>query len=148
MHRPRLYLAGPLFSEAELTYNRSIERLLSKYFSVYLPQRDGNLFVDVISSGYTVNEAQRQVFESDCNALADCGVFLLIMDGRVIDEGAAFELGLAYAQGKMCCGLQTDPRRLLPHGNNPMISSALSAVFSSTQELTMWCERRCTSRVG
>lgn len=35
------------------------------------------------------------------------------------------------ALDKLCIGLQTDIRRLLTCGNNPMIESALSVVFSS-----------------
>lgn len=140
MSKPRLYLAAPLFSEAELSYNLRLKAILVRYFNVYLPQEDGHLFVDLVAKGMTVAEAQAAIFECDCAVLREADVLLLVMDGRIIDEGAAFELGLAYALGKVCCGLQTDPRRLLPEGNNPLITGALSTVFSSTEEMVMWCE--------
>jgi nucleoside 2-deoxyribosyltransferase len=60
------------------------------------------------------------------------------MDGRVIDEGASFELGYAYSRGKVCIGLKTDVRRLLAIGDNPMIECALRAVFGSVEGVLAW----------
>jgi nucleoside 2-deoxyribosyltransferase len=68
-------------------------------------------------------------------------VLLIVLDGRTVNEGASFELGVAYALEKTCLGLQTDPRRLLPIGNNPMIDAALSQVFASIHELICWASR-------
>jgi nucleoside 2-deoxyribosyltransferase len=139
--RPKLYFAAPLFSEAELSFNSRIAKLLSPFFSVYLPQEDGCLMVELVRSGVSVKEAEATVFQLDMIALRQCNVFLIVLDGRVIDEGAAFELGVAHAFGKTCVGLQTDPRRLLGTGNNPMISSALSSVFSTSETLLEWANR-------
>lgn len=75
------------------------------------------------------------IFRSDIEAIRTCDALVIVLDGRSVDEGAAFELGYACAIGKSCFGLQTDPRRLLPVGNNPMIVGALDAILPSTQEL-------------
>ena len=136
-----LYLAAPLFSVAEQTFNSSLERQLSPWFEVFLPQRDGLLFTELVAKGDTIDSARQIIFRGDIAAIRRSEVFLVVLDGRTVDEGASFELGFAYALGKTCLGLQTDPRRLLPMGNNPMIDSALSRVFNSTNDLIQWLQR-------
>jgi len=54
---------------------------------------------------------------------------------NTIDEGAAMELGYAYSKGKHCVGYSTDPRSLLPNGQNPMIDGCLDAIAHSHAEL-------------
>lgn len=60
---------------------------------------------------------------------------LIILDGRTVDEGAAMELGVAFSKGKTCIGYSTDPRTLLPNGQNPMISCCLATTVHSVNEL-------------
>lgn len=142
---PKLYIAGPLFSEAELEFNRKIRDLLYDHFEVYLPQEDGGLLFDMVGEGVPVEEATKSVFLMDVDALENCDVFLIILDGRAVDEGAAFELGFAFARGKACFGLRTDPRQLLATGNNPMIETPLKEVFADTLSLRKWAQsfRHC-----
>jgi nucleoside 2-deoxyribosyltransferase len=139
--RPWLYVAGPLFSEGELEFNRRLSNRLGRYFRVYLPQRDGILLASVARSTRShqrIPKAAGDIFRADVAAIRNSDVLLIVLDGRAVDEGAAFELGFAHAVGLNCYGLQTDPRRLLPYGNNPMISGALIRVFASLDELTTW----------
>jgi nucleoside 2-deoxyribosyltransferase len=138
INRLKLYLAGPLFSEAELSFNRQIRDLLQKYFDVFLPQEDGELLVELIKAGMPIEEAKKSVFLKDIEAIKNADYLLIILDGRSIDEGAAFELGFAYSLDKKCIGYQSDPRRLLPLGNNPMIDLALSKTVTSRSELLEW----------
>jgi len=137
----RVYLASPLFSEAELMFNREIRDLLKEYFDVYLPQEDGGLMVDMIKDGMSLLEAQHSVFLGDIKAIRSSDYLFIILDGRSIDEGAAFELGYAHALGKKCIGYQSDPRRLLPVGNNPMVECALERILTSRTELLMWASQ-------
>ena len=133
-----IYIAGPLFSEAELCFNRAVKEILKKSFDVYLPQEDGELLDNTIQTGGDVCAAIKRIFHADVAAIKRCDTILVILDGRTIDEGAAFELGVAYTLGKTCLGLQTDPRRLLKTGNNPMIAYPIEHVFSSLRELEVW----------
>ena len=144
--RPLVYLAAPLFSEAELSYNLLLTGILERYVDVYLPQRDGGKLVDLVAKGVDIEVAYKSIFERDVEALKDADVLFLLMDGRSIDEGAAFELGYAAALKKTCVGLQTDPRRLLPLGNNPMIQVPLQLVFRSTDEVAQWVEKLFNQR--
>lgn len=139
--KPRIYIAAPLFSEAEREFNKRVKHLLLPYFGVYLPQEDGGLMVDMIAAGISPQDAAQHVFQTDVNALETCNIMLIILDGRSIDEGAAFELGFAFARGKQCVALRTDPRQLLATGNNPMIESAVCQTFTSLDTLLEWANK-------
>ena len=136
--RCRLYLAGPLFSDAERTFNHNLKKLLNPHFDVYLPQEDGGLIINMIKAGLTPKLASQKVFDIDIRAMNECDLLLIILDGRTVDEGAAFELGYAHAKGKPCYGLKTDFRQLLSFGNNPMIDGSLESIFESVEELLDW----------
>jgi nucleoside 2-deoxyribosyltransferase len=138
--RLAVYLAGPLFSDAERSFNLKLKRLLVPCFDVYLPQEDGGLLVDMIAEGAPPKVASRHVFLGDVQAIRDADLLIIILDGRSVDEGAAFELGFAYALGKPCYGLKTDPRQLLAIGNNPMIDGPLEYIFQSVDELVDWAK--------
>lgn len=138
--RPLIYLAAPLFSKAELSFNLELTEILEKYLDVYLPQRDGGKVVDLVAKGVPVKDAYKFIFDRDLEALRNSHALLIVLDGRTIDEGAVFELGVAYSTGKCCVGIQTDPRRLLPLGNNPMVECALERVFLNTTEMTAWAK--------
>lgn len=136
MLKPFLYLAAPLFSAAERVFNQQLAARLASHFTVYLPQRDGGLFVELVrGKGISPDMAARQVFEADIKAINAANVLLAVLDGRTVDEGVALEVGYAYAIGKPCHGLQTDPRRLLPEGNNPMIAGALRGITLGLEQL-------------
>jgi nucleoside 2-deoxyribosyltransferase len=136
--RQLLYFAAPLFSEAELSFNIKLTAELEKYVDVYLPQRDGGKLVDLVERGVPIKSAYKSIFERDLDALEESDALVIVLDGRTIDEGAVFELGVAFAMGKHCVGLQTDPRRLLPVGNNPMVENALDRVFKDIADLGLW----------
>jgi nucleoside 2-deoxyribosyltransferase len=139
--RPSLYVAGPLFSDAERSFNDLLKVELSPFFDVFLPQCDGELFVDLVASGMTSTLARAQIFQVDLGAIEAADVILIVLDGRSVDEGAAFELGFAFALRKLCVGLQTDPRRLLCSANNPMIDKALDEHFVSVEQLINWARK-------
>lgn len=139
--KAQIYLAAPLFSEAERNFNVALARTLEGFFEVYLPQRDGRLFVELVRRAQTIQQARAEVFQSDLAAIDASSILLIVLDGRSVDEGACFELGYAYAKGKTCVALQTDVRRLLPLGNNPMIDSAVSHSFKSVEDLVAWLRR-------
>jgi nucleoside 2-deoxyribosyltransferase len=138
LNRPNLYLAGPLFSSQEKAWNRLLRDRLSDVCDVYLPQEDGALLMNLISEGVSVQEAKSIIFSRDLAAIDRCNVLLLVMDGRVIDEGASFELGYAYSRGKLCIGLKTDVRQLLTVGDNPMIECALREIFGNIEDVLDW----------
>ena len=144
--KSRLYLAAPLFSSSERSFNILLKNRLSPLCKVYLPQEDGALMPNLLSSGMSVTQACKVVFKNDVDAIRQSELLLIVLDGRTVDEGACFELGMAYSLSKTCVGLQTDFRRLAPFGNNPMLTGSLSEVFPDVDKLLEWAARWATSR--
>lgn len=137
MHRVRSYLAAPLFNDCERSFNEKLAIRLERYCEVFLPQRDGLLLAELLREGMPLEVAETQIFERDRSALLDCDLLVAVLDGAHIDEGVAFEIGFAHARGANCIGLQTDIRRALPSGNNPMIGRSLSVIFNKMDDL-LW----------
>jgi nucleoside 2-deoxyribosyltransferase len=135
MHRARTYLAAPLFNDRERRFNQEVATRLERQCDVFLPQRDGLLLAELLRDGVPLEAAETRVFERDRAALIECDLLVAVLDGAHIDEGVAFEIGFAHARGANCIGLQTDVRRGLPSGNNPMIAKSLSAIFSDLEGL-------------
>lgn len=122
----KVYIAGPLFSAAERLFNLDLdEKLRSVGVDTYLPQRDSAAGVAPRGTAEEV-ELHDRIFELATQAVRGCDLLVFVLDGRVPDEGACVELGMAYAWRKPCLGLQTDVRRFAGgSGNNIMIDYAL-----------------------
>ena len=138
-----LYFAAPLFSLAERSFN---ERLASKLedegFDVFLPQRDGAEKDRPPYDTTNPDERRRATFERDRAKILESDVFLFVLDGRVPDEGACVELGIAHAhkhlrgERKLLVGLHTDTRAaFLTSKLNPMILVPLDRVTEDEKEL-------------
>lgn len=139
----RVYFAGPLFCDAEREFNlRLAEKLEARGYEVFLPQRDGVESERPPYSEMTYDEMKQTIFELDRDKLLQADIFLFVLDGRVPDEGACVELGIAYGQkhhlqqDKLLIGLHTDKRGAFPGGKlNAMISGALDRISSNEKEL-------------
>src|SRR3990172_1385249 len=94
-----VYLAAPLFSEAELDFNRRLK-----------------------------DEEHRQeiIFNKNMAGLENSDIIVAVIDGTDVDSGTAWEIGYAYAKGKPVLGLRTDFRTLGIEGTvNLMIESSV-----------------------
>ena len=145
--QPKLYFAGPLFSEAEKTFNERLTRRIEAEtdFLVFLPQRDGMEFGRLKEMKQI--ERTKAIFELDRDRVYESDTFLFILDGRVPDEGAALELGLAYAhkniskktKSRQLIGFMSDVRAWLPDQKlNPMLGGALERIFYVEEELIVY----------
>ena len=125
----RVYSAAPLFSEAERDYNLKITGILESYgYEVFLPQRDGFLAPDL--EGKSEEEKTKMIFEKDVDEVLKSDIVFMILDGRIPDEGACVELGIAYANGKRCYGFKSDARSIeLDMDLNPMIAGCFIKLF-------------------
>ena len=125
----RIYFASPLFSAGEREYNLKIVGILESYgYEVFLPQRDGFLAPDL--AGLTEEEKLAKIFEKDKEEVLKADILFFLLDGRVPDEGACVELGMAYAWGKRCYGLKSDARSIeLDMDLNPMIPGCFVKIF-------------------
>jgi nucleoside 2-deoxyribosyltransferase len=130
----RVYFAGPLFNEAEKEYNLKIVAILESYgYEVFLPQRDGYLAPDL--EGKTAEEITEMIFTKDRDEVLKADILFMVLNGRIPDEGACVELGMAYASGKRCYGIKGDSRSIeLNMDLNPMISGCFIELFSDLDE--------------
>jgi nucleoside 2-deoxyribosyltransferase len=133
-----IYFAAPLFSEAELAFNAALAaELEAAGHEVFLPQRDGVEADKPPYSSMSPEQRRRATFELDRERIIACDVFHIVLDGRIPDEGACVELGLAHghrlATGctRLIMGLHTDCRAaFLGSKLNPMLLGALDAVVA------------------
>jgi nucleoside 2-deoxyribosyltransferase len=122
----RIYIAGPLFSEGERAFNVMVDAYLHELgYDTFLPQRDGEELHELVQSGMLTLDALKKVFERDISEIQQSDLIVFIMDGRVPDDGACVEIGMAFAMGKECIGLKMDSRSLMHGLDNPMILGAL-----------------------
>jgi len=96
----KIYLAGPLFTLAEQSFNVELARFLeSKGFEVFLPQEHEPR-----------SKTAKSIFEMDVTALDWADMVVACMDGPDPDSGTAWECGYAYAKGKPIVCYRTDFR--------------------------------------
>ena len=70
------------------------------------------------------------IFKKDHEEVLKADILFILLDGRVPDEGACVELGIAYANGKRCYGFKSDSRSVeLGLDVNPMIVGCLEKLF-------------------
>ncbi|MCY0881422.1 MAG: nucleoside 2-deoxyribosyltransferase [Firmicutes bacterium] len=139
----KIYVSAPLFNEMERAFNEKVDAMLQAMgFETYLPQRDGAEAAKLLDEGRDWNEVSRELFELDTQGVRQCDVLLYLLDGRVPDDGASVELGMAYAWGKLCIGFQTDSRRFARGYNNLMLERALDfGIASSWEDLKKLLEK-------
>jgi nucleoside 2-deoxyribosyltransferase len=100
----KVFLAAPLFNEAEREFNSKIaKKLRENGFEVWLAQE-----APFIEQG--THKEKRMIYEGDISALKTSDAVVTVLDGAVVDAGVAYEMGYAKALGKPILGLKTDHR--------------------------------------
>jgi nucleoside 2-deoxyribosyltransferase len=125
----RIYLAGPLFTEAERRFNVELaDRLGAAGHAVYLPQRDAPA---PAGDGYPT-----RIFRANLEGLEAAEALVAVCDGVQVDDGTAWEIGWAYARGVPVYGLRTDPRSVTAQERiNLTIEQCLATLAASIEEL-------------
>jgi nucleoside 2-deoxyribosyltransferase len=132
-----IYLAGPLFTHAELEYNRELKNIIqTKGFSVFLPQEDAE---DAAAEREKQN--QECIFKKCLEGLNNSDIVVAVLDGADVDSGTAWEIGYAFARGKPVIGLRTDFRTLSDGIVNLMVEMTLNALARDEDELLKVLEK-------
>lgn len=134
--RTRIYLAGPLFSQAEIDWasrlKEQIERSLGDGVEVIWPHEIASGPGDVI-------------FKINRSALEGCPLMVAILDGSQVDDGTAWELGFHHALfGKAAIGIRTDCRKAGESKDvrvNLMIEHSCRSIVKHVGELVEELER-------
>ncbi len=128
-----IYLAAPLFSEAEQEFNRKLrDQITERGFSVFLPQEDSNDTTDTRHE-----EKQNYIFQQNLEAIDNSNIIIAVLDGGSdVDSGTAWELGYAFATKKTVLALKTDFRTLGTEGIvNLMIEVSVDALVTNISGL-------------
>jgi nucleoside 2-deoxyribosyltransferase/predicted secreted protein len=126
----RIYIAAPLFSEAEKSYNLQISSLLTEHlFEAYLPQTIGD------DTHCREKAAHGEIFRTHLQALARTDTMVAIIDGADADSGTAWEMGYAYARGIPVVALRTDFRTAGQHEQVNLMLEQASRVINRKEEL-------------
>jgi nucleoside 2-deoxyribosyltransferase len=130
VERRRIYCAGPLFNPKEQEEMSQIASVLENGgYVVFLPQRDGleftKLFPLFVEKGIPAPNAQKilnmAIFSLDVFQVVNSSGLLLNMNGRVPDEGAMVEAGIAWANNKVVVIFRSDSRSLIEGNCNPLV---------------------------
>jgi len=115
MTSPCIYLAGPLFTQAEVAFNQQLAAgLRSAGYNIYLPQEE--------CAGTT---EPAELFRICVKGLDQASLVLVVLDGPDADSGSCFEMGYAYGRQVPIVGLRTDFRGSGEHmGLNLMLTNS------------------------
>ena len=132
-----------MFCQAERAFNTKLTtRLENNGFSVFLPQRDGVKTSEEPLLENTELERCEKIFTFDRNKILKADVFLMILDGRVPDEGVCVASGIAHEdkvinnREKLIIGYLTDTSVLAENFQlNPMIRGTLDFLVDNEDDL-------------
>jgi len=140
----KLYLAGPLFTQAEQNWLRGLK---SKIESC---AKELGRVVDVAWPGDLVSpedietwgaNAKREIFALCEKHLREADILVALLDGPLVDDGTAWEIGCFYSTRKPdqpIYGIRTDFRSSgdVPGAQvNLMIDCSCDYIFSSVEGL-------------
>ena len=136
--RYHVYLAAPLFSEAERLFNVSVARLLRDHlFDVYLPQETGD------DSRMRDTLEQERLFFLNKTALEESDFIVAIIDGADADSGTSWEMGYAFALKKPVIALRTDFRRIGHHEHVNLMLERSARIVGDKRELPAALQSPC-----
>jgi nucleoside 2-deoxyribosyltransferase len=93
----RVYLAGPLFTTYERAYiDECAARLRSEGIEVFVPHEQALALGDTSAA---------TIFQMDWFGVSEANAVVAILDGPMVDDGTACEIGIFYAL------MQSDPTK-------------------------------------
>jgi len=126
----RVYLAAPLFSEAERAYNTSIASLLrSHYYEVFIPQETGD------GNAMRGKKEHSAIFHRNKRAIREADIIVAIIDGADADSGTSWEIGFASGLKKTIIALRTDFRIAGVHERVNLMLEQSASVVTDTPSL-------------
>jgi hypothetical protein len=109
----RVYFAGPLFTPYERGFiDECVVRLRAEGIDVFVPHENALAEGDISAA---------TIFDKDWQGLTDADAVVALLDGPMVDDGTACEIGIFYTlmqsdpSKKGIVGLLTDLRARLGH---------------------------------
>jgi nucleoside 2-deoxyribosyltransferase len=126
-----VYCSGPLFCPEEIAGMNAIAKVLEDAgYGTFLPHRDGleRYVLGFVNTSLNINilgmrgRIDRAIFALDVYQIVErCEYFVFNMNGRVPDEGAVAEAGIAFATGKPVVLYKNDYRSTFCGKDNSML---------------------------
>lgn len=137
----RIYLAGPFFSERQIEIIDSVEKALAKnetITEVYSPR----LHQEGTHEPLTKLRA-KDVYELDMEAIRQSDVIVAILDfdGKEVDPGTAYEIGVANMLNKPVVTVKLDCDIAV----NIMLTESATAFFDNPEGLSTYDFKQCPS---
>ncbi|MDV0443654.1 nucleoside 2-deoxyribosyltransferase [Methanorbis rubei] len=126
----RIYLAAPLFSEAQRVYNQALADLISSrcYCEVHLPQE--------LDTGESRGEKREEfIYRQNLSGVRNSDIVVAVIDGSDVDSGTAWEMGYATALGKRVIAVRTDFRKYSERELVNLMLETDAEVVRSSEEL-------------
>jgi len=138
----KIYLAGPLFSEAERDWTEKLKGQIQNFAA------QASRMVQVIWPYELITQeeidilgttAKHEIFSRCKSHLEDSDLVIAVLDGTQVDDGTAWEIGYYYAlnRGKVI-GIRTDFRRVGESNGakaNAMLECSCDNIVISMEEL-------------
>lgn len=122
-----VYLAGPLFTQAERMWNLNLRAEVEKAnarVKVILPQEEA---ANALDSEGNIDFAKLK--DGCLDGIESADIVVAILDGADSDSGTCFECGYANAKGKVVIGVRTDIRAHEDEGLNAMLRETCHQVL-------------------
>lgn len=103
----KVYLAGPLFTQAERQWNLALANALTERgFEMLVPQIMAEQYISA-HGGFDPDA----LFRLAADGVKKANVVLAVLDGADPDSGTSFECAIAWSHGIPVVGLRTDFRK-------------------------------------
>jgi nucleoside 2-deoxyribosyltransferase len=129
--KKRIYLSGPLFSQAEIDWGRQIKEGINEC----LGDKAEVIWPHEMASG-----SPEKIFQINTHALDQCNIMVAILDGPQVDDGTAWEMGFHFSHGRKIIGIRTDFRRAGETNSskvNAMIERSCQEIVGSIDDLVL-----------
>lgn len=137
----RIYLAGPLFTEAEQQWLKNFQSELQRHgYDVLWPYE----IFDQDEVKTWGDETAKKIMEGCRDALLTCDIVVALLDGTQVDDGTAWEIGYACAKDIPVIGIRTDMRyggEVAGGKVNAMIAGSCVVICASRKEVVDWLVR-------
>lgn len=157
-HLFKVYCAGPLFNPKEREEMDSIASALKDAgYLVFLPQENGLEFAKLlpvfverdIALEDAIKILNMAIFSLDVFEIIDSQGLVLNMNGRVPDEGAMVEAGIAWAHDKSLVIFKNDDRSLIQGNCNPLVTGLSDfEIISEYQDIPTAFDRKISQSNG
>lgn len=118
-----VYLAGPLFTQAEWLWNEALAKhLCERSLNVILPQHRAE---PMLKGTHPFDP--KALFQVNVESIEKADVVVAILDGSDADSGTCWECGYAFKAGRPVIGVRSDIRA---GGDDPKTSMNLMLAMS------------------